>query len=273
MVNNSKQHAESARGAIVALRKIGKLEFADIAVSLELPLSTPCRIYKEVQQRANDDSIKQLLAACRAKPRPGRSAKVADNTPLRARLRHEIIEYGDYRVEDAVADVLQEVGLNLCKNTILKICREHRDATHNYAIVRGVRTKKLPLEDEAMTLRRNYSNWLIDEYNLRFPNIVFVCYDETYKAIGGKNFRGGKKKISRPRGAEANHYALHEDPPKFSLMICAATSSDTTLAHKRPCIVWQADTDESHDSIFQRVEETNKKAKKSRTTQAADVRG
>jgi hypothetical protein len=77
---------------------------------------------------------------------------------------------------------------------------DHRRRTH-YAILRGVRTKKPNLDDEAQELRRDYSNWLIREYNLHFPRLIFVCYDEKSTGIGGVNNRSGKRLISRPQGA------------------------------------------------------------------------
>lgn len=113
----------------------------------------------------------------------------------------------------------------------------HRDETHNYAIIRGVRPKKPKLDDDDIYNRWSYTDWLLDEFNLHFPKLVFVCYDETTKAIGGVNYQGGKQKISRPKGQNANNVAVHVEQPKFSLMICATTSSDTTVNHLRPCVV------------------------------------
>ncbi|KAF1965992.1 hypothetical protein BU23DRAFT_336217 [Bimuria novae-zelandiae CBS 107.79] len=116
---------------------------------------------------------------------------------------------------------------------------DHRDDVHNYAIVRGVRTKKPRLDDEARELRRDYSHWLKKEFNLHFLRLIFVCYDEKSTAIGGTNNRGGKRLISRPRGADLNKFAIHADLAKFSLIVCAATSTDTNYDMDRPCIMWE----------------------------------
>lgn len=88
-----------------------------------------------------------------------------------------------------------------------------------------------------------------------------MYYNETSKAIGGSNYRGGKQFISRPRGRNANEFAIHEDPPKFSLMVCAATSTDTTCAIDRPCLVWEKDTDDLRLVLEGKIEASNTKAK------------
>ena len=54
-----------------------------------------------------------------------------------------------------------------------------------------------------------------------------MCYNEKLTAIRGVNNCSGKRLISRPRGANLNKFAIHEDLAKFSLIVCAATSTNT----------------------------------------------
>jgi len=56
-----------------------------------------------------------------------------------------MIRFADYKFEDATAHILAEAGISLSYNTLKKIAHYHRDEQHNYAIVRGVRAKKLAL--------------------------------------------------------------------------------------------------------------------------------
>ncbi|KAF1355731.1 hypothetical protein EJ07DRAFT_182094 [Lizonia empirigonia] len=134
---------------------------------------------------------------------------------------------------------------------------------HDYAIVRGVRPKKPELDDDDIRNRERYCAWIFFTYDRFAPRLIFVCYDETSKSIGGRNNRGGKQYVWRPRGAPANQYALPYRPPAFNLMICAATSSDTTLTSpKRPCLVWVAEEDEDREETLERVRRANEKARR-----------
>ena len=88
-----------------------------------------------------------------------------------------------------------------------------------------------------------------------------MCYDEKLTGISGVNNRGGKRLISRLRGVNSNKFAIHEDLAKFSLIVCAATSTDTNCKMDRPCIVWEQDTDELKEALTQKVLTANNKAK------------
>ena len=168
-----------------------------------------------------------------------------------------------------MSDILAEHNIALCPKTIQNIMFYHRDEEHNHASVRGARTKKPMLNEDAQRQRRVYSSWLIREYNLHYPKLIFVCYDETSKAIGGRNLRGGKQKISRPRGADANEFAIHFDQPQFNLIICAATSTDTHCDYLRPCVIWEPDQDDLKKQLEGKVAVANKKLKEKVTRKQA----
>jgi transposase len=259
----AKNLTDFQKGAILALKKISNLTYPEIASVVGCSDSAAGRYFRNTSERAatKDPSLPQLLAAAPGPRNIGRPVKVRNYSTLSARIRGAIIEFGSYRMETAVADVLQEAGITLCENTITRIAHEHRDPTHNYAIVRGVRPKKPALDDNDRSNRAVYSRWLIQEFNLHFPRLIFVCYDETLKAIGGKNIRGGKQKISRPQGANADRYSVQYKQPAFSLMICAATSTVTTANFPRPCLVWTKETEEEKTTTLQQVNTANRAAR------------
>jgi len=263
----SKNLTEGQKAAIVTLREVNNLTFPQIATKLGVDDKAAGQAFRKAKRDAMRQNsrpyytLAELVAASKPKHHSGRPAKVANGSELSKSIRADVIQFGDYRVKDAVNHVLVEAGITLCEHTILNIMYNHRDDVHNYAIVRGVRTKKPNLDNEAQELRRDYLNWLIREYNLHFPRLIFVCYDEKSTGIGGVNNRGGKRLISRPRGADSNKFAIHEDPAKFSLMVCAATSTDTNCEMDRPCIVWEQDTDELKEALTQKVLTANNKAK------------
>lgn len=88
-----------------------------------------------------------------------------------------------------------------------------------------------------------------------------MCYDETLKPFGGTNVHGGKQKVSRPRGnhIDRNLYAAPVSAPNFSLMICAAASTDVNCSYPRPCITWVKSDKEEIKALQERVVEANEK--------------
>lgn len=251
--------SDAVKGSIITLRKHFNLEYPQIAGLLNLEASTPGKVYRAIESRAPTNSLRDLLAAVPFERHSGRQPKVRDGSTLSARIRHAIILYGSYDIVTAVSDVIGDVGITLSRATITKIAHEHRDAEQTKEIVRGVRTKKPPLNDSARLERVDYSYWLIREFNLHFPKLVFVCYDETSKPIGGitrKQFQW------RPKGQSSNIIPVHNaTQPAFSLMICAATSSDTNIHVARPCILWAKETDEDREETLRRVTRANRKAR------------
>jgi hypothetical protein len=88
-----------------------------------------------------------------------------------------------------------------------------------------------------------------------------VCYDEKLTNVRGVNNRGGKRLISRLQGSNSNKFAIHEDSAKFSLIVCAATSTNTYCEIDRPCIMWEQDTNKLKKALTQKVLTANNKAK------------
>ncbi|KAF2022477.1 hypothetical protein EK21DRAFT_95672 [Setomelanomma holmii] len=267
--NSSRNLTEAQKGAIVALHKLSGTEFAYIAGAMGLGISTPQRVYSNVEKACADASLEpslnNLLATVHNTPigPPGAEAKVRNGSTLSAQIRNAIIQFGTYDIEEATLHVLQEAGITVSRPTLIKIAHEHRDQDHDYAIVRGVRPKKPELDDEDIDRRKRYVAWILTTYKRFAPRLIFVCYDETSKSIGGRNNRGGKQYVWRPRGAPANNYALPYRPPAFNLMICAATSTDTTLSSlKRPCLVWVAEEEEDREETLERVRKANERARK-----------
>ncbi|KAF2187420.1 hypothetical protein K469DRAFT_705112, partial [Zopfia rhizophila CBS 207.26] len=156
--------SQQEQAFIITLRKISGRKFGEIADDLGVPESTASTVYYRARNRAGGDDIHAMLA----------SIPPQSNRP--------------------------EVGINkLNRRQVENVAKEHRDPEHDYAIVRKVRPKKSKLDEEDKKQRVDYSQWLIDKYNLRFPKLIFVCYDETLKPFGGTNNCGGKQKISAPR--------------------------------------------------------------------------
>ncbi|KAF2190485.1 hypothetical protein K469DRAFT_386000 [Zopfia rhizophila CBS 207.26] len=232
--------SQQEQASIITLRKISGRKFGEIADDLGVPESTASTVYYRARNRAGGDDIHAMLASIPPQSdRPGKKPKVENGSELSSRMRKAIIDKGDQKIVAAVRPVLQEVGINkLNRRQVENVAKEHRDPEHDYAIIRKVRPKKSKLDEEDKKQRVDYSQWLIDEYNLRFPKLIFVCYDETSKPFRGTNNRGGKQKISAPRGrnVDLNNFAVHVDSPRFSLMICAAVSSYVTCSYERPCI-------------------------------------
>ncbi|KAF2179742.1 hypothetical protein K469DRAFT_716110 [Zopfia rhizophila CBS 207.26] len=184
--------SQQEQASIITLRKISGRKFGEIADDLGVPESTASTVYYRARNRASGDDIHTMLASIPPQSdRPGKKPK------------------GDQKMVAAVRPVLQEVGINkLNRRQVENVAKEHRDPEHDYAIVRKVRPKKSKLDEEDKKQRVDYSQWLIDKYNLRFPKLIFVCYDETSKPFGGTNNCGGKQKISAPR-AKTGSYSWH----------------------------------------------------------------
>ena len=215
--------------SVITLRKINGMQYRDIEVETGVKESQACKIYNKAKREASNDDLRSLLATLSSKSsRPGKKPKVANGSRLSARIRSEILDYGNYKMQDAVEDVLKEEGITLGRRQIEDIAYIYRDPDYDFAIVRGVRPKKPSLNESDRDLRIDYSYWLIASCIL-IPRLIFVSYDETSKTFGGNNIRGGKHKISRPKGRDANEFAIYKDPPFFKLSICAATSTNTTI--------------------------------------------
>ncbi|PVH92277.1 hypothetical protein DM02DRAFT_635494 [Periconia macrospinosa] len=208
-------------------------------------------------RRASNDSLESLTRATRRPPsKAGRPVTVRPLTELSANIRSALLENPSYKYVDAASDVLHAAGKTACQNTLVRVAREHRDDAHPYAITRGIRSKKPKLNDEAQLERCKYSGWIIEQSLLRVRGVIFVCYDETSKAMGGTNLRGGKQLYTRPVGVNSNDIAVPIKPPKFHLMICAATSTATRVSHKRPCVIWQ-DDDDAHAARAENLKKLN----------------
>ncbi|KAF2189141.1 hypothetical protein K469DRAFT_701714, partial [Zopfia rhizophila CBS 207.26] len=180
--------SQQEQAFIITLRKISGRKFGEIADDLGVPELTASTVYYRARNRASGDDIHAMLASIPPQSnRPGKKPKVENGSELSSRMRKAIIDKGDQKMVAAVRPVEN-------------VAKEHRDPEHDYAIIRKVRPKKSKLDEEDKKQQVNYSQWLIDEYNLRFPKLIFVCYDETSKPFGGTNNRGGKQKISAPRG-------------------------------------------------------------------------
>ena len=255
------------RAAIITLRFCCNLSYPEISSKLSINDKTCSNIYREVERRVGceNPTLIQLLQAVGPIKQVGRPVKVQQGSSLSAEIRADILRFYDLKPIDAVAQALRKHGITLSLPTIKNIMLDHRDERHPYAIVRGSQLQKPALDDDALDddaldERRNYSKWLIREFNLHFPRIVFVSYDEISRTIGGSR-SSYKPRISRPRGADPYKYARPTEPPKFTLMICAATSSDTNCSMDRPCVIWEADTPEQSQDLRMRVTTANQSSK------------
>ena len=250
------------RAAIITLRFCCSFSYPEISSRLSINDKTCSKIYKDAERRVGceNPTLTQLLRVAEPIKQTGRPVKVLRGSALSAEIRADILRFFDLKPIDAVSQTLRKHGMTLSARTINNIMLDHRDERHPYAIVRGSQLEKPSLDDEALHLRRNYSRWLIREFNLHFPRLVFVCYDESSKSIGGTR-TSFKPRISRPRGADPYTYARPTKPPKFTLMICAATSSDTNCEIDRPCVIWEADTPEQSQDLQMRVTTANQSSR------------
>ena len=248
--------------AIIVLRTKYSTPFVEIATDLRITNTAAGQWYSRIKHQANNstelldllDAIPQYIA----QHKKHRIVKVPAGSELSKRIRAEMIRFAEYKFEDATAHILAEAGISLSYNTLRKIAYYYRDEQHNYAIVRGVRAKKPALSSQDMFDRVNYCDWLLLQYKLSAGMIIFVCYDETSKPIGGLNNRGGKKYITRPVGVNSNQVAIHYKPAPFILMICAACSTDVTI--RRPCKIWVQPSDDDASTHAKQVDATNKQA-------------
>ena len=137
----SKNLTEGQKAAVVVLREVDKLTFPQIALKLGVDDSAAGKAFRKAKRdamRQNNHpyhTLAELIVASKPKQHPGRPVKVANSSNLSKSIRADIIQFGDYRVKDAVNHVLVEAGITLCKQTILNIMYNHRDDVHNYAIV------------------------------------------------------------------------------------------------------------------------------------------
>ncbi|KAF1934597.1 hypothetical protein EJ02DRAFT_429207 [Clathrospora elynae] len=141
--------------------------------------------------------------------------------------------------------MLHEAGISVSRDTLKPIAHDHRDAYHDYAIVKGVHPKKPELDDNDLRNRERYCLWIFMTYDRLAPKLIFVSYDEI------------------PGGKPVNKYALSYRPPAFWLMICVATSTNMTLkSPNRPRLVSVAEEDEDRKETLKRVRKANEKAHK-----------
>ena len=263
--------------AIIVLRTKYLTPFVEIATDLGISNVTAGQWFSRIKKQANNsadlkvllDAIPQYLEQHKAHG----VVKVSDGSELSAQIRAEMIRFADYKFEDATAHILTEAGMSLCPTALSRIAHDHRDEQHNYAITRGVRSKKPFLSVQDMFDRVSCCDWLLLQYKLNAGMIIFVCYDETSKGIGGLNNRGGKQFCTRPVGVNSNQFATHYKPALFNLMICAACSADVSI--RRPCRVWVQPCDEDAAALAKQVNAANKEGREAvqRKQQRAEVTG
>ena len=126
-------------------------------------------------------------------------------------------------------------------------------------IVRGIRPKKPPLNAQQKELRFNHCIWLQDIIKRTNGNVIFICSDESPKQFGPGQSGGGKARVSRPMGVNANEYAMHDPPVQFSFSFWGAMCSDPSIP--RPCIVWEPESQEQKNELQRKVIIDNEIAK------------
>ena len=152
----SKNVTAEKRAAVITLRFTQELSFLEISTKTGVETSRCGKIFRGALKKCNtkQPSLIQLLEAVQASyKRRGPRVKVAEGSSLSKRLRHDIIEYGEWEPINAVSNILKEYNVTLCPRTLNKIMVYHRDKEHNYAIVRGVQTKKPACNNKAQHLR------------------------------------------------------------------------------------------------------------------------
>ncbi|KAF2463930.1 uncharacterized protein BDR25DRAFT_362211 [Lindgomyces ingoldianus] len=160
----------------------------------------------------------------------------------------DVLRFYDLKPIDAVSQALRKHEITLSPPTIENIMLNHRGERHPYAIVRGSQLQKPALNEEALSKRRNYCNWLIREDSLHSPHFFLYAMMRRLNLL-------------EALGPVTNHVFLALEPPKFTFMICAATSTDTNCKMDRPCIIWEADTPEQSQDLRMRVTTANQRSK------------
>jgi len=229
------------------------MEFAQIAAKLKISTSTAHAIYQKALEAAGEDAdIASLLATLQAKSlRPGAHPKVLNGSSESRQIRQAILDNPEPPFHIAAAPKIAELGLSMKRSTVNRIAYEYiDDPAHPKPIRRRIQPKKPKLSKQHKQQRLQYSEWLQSTFHRLQNKVIFVCYDETYKSFGGSIYRG-KKRVSIEQGGDTNTVPFHEEEPKFQLMICVATSTDTRV--KRPVKIWVQDDAAAQKSLVLKV--------------------
>ena len=156
----SKTTTQEQRVAIIVLRFYGNLSFPQISSQISVNPNRCGEIYRQVKNRTGceNPTLAQLLEAAQPLPETrGHLTKVLNGSSLSRELRAAIIDLRGAKPIDAIAHVLHQHGMTLSYHTVNNIMRNYRDEQHPYVIVRGSELEKLPLDEDALSKRRNYS--------------------------------------------------------------------------------------------------------------------
>ena len=142
MPSHGRETSYELRCCVICLRTLlppPQNTFRRIGLLLGLETNTCQRIWQRASARAGSSEFKEVLACVGNMDRPGRTPRVVDGTQTSMELRSLIMTLDDKEF-DEISDIWRVVtGNTLHKSMIDRIAREHRDKTHDYAIVRRVR--------------------------------------------------------------------------------------------------------------------------------------
>ena len=164
--------------------------------------------------------------------RSGQPATVVDGTPASAALRALILQLDDRQLNE-VAQVWQEqTGQALARSMVERVAHEHRDAVHNYDIVRCVRPLIPALSFLHFDDRDCYCQWALLQLE---HGAIFIHSDESMIEVNRSSRK--KPKISRPRGQiDTFERALPIKKPPFNIMIWGAVYAE--WQGRFPFFVW-----------------------------------
>ena len=242
--------------------------FNRIGALLDLAPGTCQRIWQRARTRAGCDDFKEVLACVGSLDRSGRPPRVQDGTEESAALRALILRLDEYQLKEVAQIWKEQTGQALARSVVERVAHEHRDSTHNYDIVRGVRPLIPTLTIMHFDDRDIFCQWAIIRVQ---HGAIFIFTDESSIEVGGPP--RSKPKISRPKGQiDTFKRALPVQKVRFKMMIWGAVCAE--WKGEFPSFVWNEeieDDDARRANAYELAQENSyRKAKIEEARQEAD---
>ncbi|KAF2801988.1 uncharacterized protein BDZ99DRAFT_552320 [Mytilinidion resinicola] len=262
------------KAAVITMHLFFQVPFTHIEAKTGVSESTATKIYSRARQDAGNEDFHDMLASLSPKSeRPGRVPKVKQGSKLSHEIRQDILRWEDYRFEEAAAPALHKHGVKAARSLIERVAHQHTDPLCHGPIVRGIPPKKPALNASQKEARFEHCSWLEDLIKRTQGKVIIICSDESRKQFGPGHSGGGKARVSRPMGKDANEYAIPEKSAKFSFSFWGAMCSDDRIP--RPCIVWEPESQEQKDELEKKLIKDNEDAKEraERSQRNANIQG
>jgi hypothetical protein len=236
------------RHAIVTLRLITQLEYAEIERKIGVPALTAAAMMRRAIQHAGNEDFHDVLACVGTAEGRGQKARVPEGGETSSDIRKAILRHPHMKQWEAVEkeNLLDVPGQRiprkrpqkrLSRSLIERVAHDHIHLTDKNEfieeIVRGRVAKKPRLNGPHEEARVRFCHWALKELE---DGAIFICSDEVYHEIGASS---GAQKCSRPKGAFAENYSVPKEEIQFTIMEWHCMSNEVLMG---PLYMWKAKT-------------------------------